>query len=62
MNFCLTLKTYFDQADKHCRIAVPVNMVETYDADNHYNVFMNTAAFIFMRNAGIELTGGIDFD
>ena len=37
-------------------------MVETYDADNHYNVFMNTAAFIFMRNAGIELTGGIDFD
>lgn len=62
MNFCLTLKTYFDQRDKNCRITVPVNMVETFDSDGHYNEFMNTSAFIFMRNAGIELTGGIDFD
>lgn len=62
MNFCLTLKTYFDQIDKSSHIVVPVNMVETYDSENHYNDFMNTTALVFMRNAGIELTGGIDFD
>lgn len=62
MNFCLTLKTFFDQQDRKCRIIVPVNMVETYNAEGHYNEFMNTAAFIFMKNSGIELVGGTDLD
>lgn len=62
MNFCLTLKTFFDQSDKKCRIAVPVNITETFDSNGHYSEFMNKTALCFMRNAGIELFGGIDYE
>ena len=62
MNFCLTLKTYFDQNDKKCKIAVPVNITETFDGNGHYSEFMNKSALCFMRNAGIELFGGIDYE
>ena len=57
MNFCLTLKSYFDNRDRKSRVILPVNMTCTANGD-----VMKTAACVFMKNCGTELFGGIDFD
>jgi len=59
-NFCITLKTYFNQADRKSRIIVPVNAVETYDSDIHNAEFMNLSALMIMETNGIELAKEID--
>lgn len=62
MTFCLTLKSWFDEKNRKCRIAVPVNMTETYDGDGHIRDFVNVASFLLMRSTGIELWGGAEFE
>jgi len=54
-NFCITLKTYFNQIDKKSRIIVPLNAVETYDGGIHNADFMNLSALMIMKTNGIEL-------
>ena len=54
-NFCITLKTYFDQLDLASKIFVPVNAVETFDAGLHDADFMNTASLFLMKTSGIDI-------
>ncbi|MGN0620917.1 MAG: cysteine hydrolase family protein [Porcipelethomonas sp.] len=62
MNFCLSLKTYFDQNDIKSSITVPVNMTETYSKKGHDGDFMKLVSLEIMKNAGIKIVGGIGFD
>lgn len=55
MNFCLTLQTKFDQDNKPCRIVIPIDCVETYDAPKHYSELMNIMSLKFMENAGVNI-------
>ncbi|MCR5717510.1 MAG: cysteine hydrolase [Oscillospiraceae bacterium] len=61
MQFCLTLKTLCNQADRPMEILLPVDAVETYDAPGHDAEACNAAALQFMQQAGITLTDTIDF-
>lgn len=54
-NFCITLKTYFNQINKKSRVIVPLNVVETYDGGIHNADFMNISALMIMKTNGIEL-------
>ena len=56
MQFCLTLKTLCNQANRPMEVLVPVNVVETYDAPGHNADECNAAALQFMAQAGITLT------
>ncbi len=53
MQFALTLKTYFTGNNKMCKIVIPTNGVETYDAPNHDADLMNITAYALMRDSGI---------
>lgn len=55
LNFCLTLKTHFDQDNKSCNIIVPIDSIETYDAPKHYSELMNIMSLKLMENAGINI-------
>lgn len=59
-NFCITLKTYFNQTDKKSRIIVPLDAVETYDGGIHNADFMNLSALMIMNTNGIEIAKEID--
>lgn len=59
-NFCITLKTYFNQINRNSRIIVPLNAVETYDGGIHNADFMNISALMIMNTNGIELAKEID--
>ena len=59
MQFCLTLKTYFNSIDKNVDIIVPVNCVETFDLGNHESTLMNIMSLQLMQNAGIKLVKAI---
>jgi nicotinamidase-related amidase len=59
LNFCLTLKTYFNQMDKPCKIVVPMDCVETYDAPSHSAELMNLASFKLMENSGIAIVSTV---
>lgn len=61
MQFCLTLKTLFNQADRPMEVLVPVNAVETYDAPNHNAELCGTMALQLMQQAGITLTSRITY-
>lgn len=56
MQFCLTLKTLCNQADRPMEVLVPCNAVETYDVPGHDAEFCGSAALMFMQQAGITLT------
>lgn len=55
MNFCLTLQTKFDQDNKSCKIVIPIDCVETYDAPKHYSELMNIMSLKFMENIGVNV-------
>lgn len=57
MNFCLTLRTYFNEKNIKARIIVPLSGVETFDLDitNHDGDIMNLFALYNMRMNGIEI-------
>lgn len=60
MQLCLSMKTYFNAADKPCRIIIPTDCVETYDAPCHNGAFMNIAAYKLMKDSGIEFAAAIE--
>lgn len=53
MQFCLSLKTYFTGNNRECRIVIPLNCVDTYDAPGHNSSFENLAAVKVMITNGI---------
>lgn len=57
LNFCLTLKTYFNEKNIKSRIIVPLSGIETFDLDvtNHDGDIMNLFALYNMRMNGIEV-------
>ena len=55
MQFCLTLKTLCNQADRPMEVMVPVNAVETYDAPGHNAELCGSVALQLMAQAGITL-------
>ena len=59
MQLCLTLKTWFNAANKNVDIIVPLNCVETYNAENHNSDFMNIAAIKMMADCGIKIVSRI---
>lgn len=61
LNFCLSLKSYFDQYNKKVKIIVPVNMVETYNSNSHIRENSNIMALYIMETNGIKLAGGIKY-
>ena len=61
MQFCLTLKTLCNQANRPMEVLVPVNAVETYDAPGHNADLCGMMALQFMQQAGITLTKRIVF-
>ena len=56
MQFCLTLKTLCNQANRPMEVIVPRNAVETYDAPGHEADYCNAAALMLMQQAGITVT------
>lgn len=61
MNFCLTLKSYFDQNNRNIDIIVPIDAIETYDDHSTHNGdLMNIIALEMMANSGIKLVNEIE--
>ncbi|WP_026881168.1 cysteine hydrolase family protein [Clostridium akagii] len=58
--FGLTLKTWFNMKNKKSRIIVPINAVETYDAEMHNGDLMNAMALYNMIINGIEVVKNIN--
>ena len=61
MQFCLTLKTLCNQAERPMEVLVPLNAVATYDAPGHNADLCEALALQFLQQAGITLTKRIVF-
>lgn len=55
LQFCLNLKTYFNRANRKCRVIVPSRLVETYDAPGHDGDLSNLWALNNLFLNGIEV-------
>ena len=62
LNFCLSLKTFFNEINKSAEILVPINMTETFHAEKHDRSFANISALSVMETNGIKLVGGIEIN
>ena len=60
LQFCLTLKTFFNMNNRVCRIIVPLDSVETFEFGSHDGGLMNILPLKLMQNAGIEIVKGIE--
>lgn len=60
MNFCLTLKSYYDQMNKEVNVIVPYNAIETFSSEVHVNSFFNVISLQHMASQGIEIVKEID--
>lgn len=61
MQFALSLKCFGNQCNRALEVIVPVNAVETYDAPAHNADLMQTMALQMLANAGITLTGEVQY-
>lgn len=55
MQFCLTLKAWFNNNNKKSDIILPLNAVETFDQGGHNITLTNTMAVYFMEQMGIDV-------
>ena len=55
MQFVLTLKAAWNQADRPVEIIVPRQLVETYDAPGHSGELMGGAALVSMLGNGVRV-------
>ncbi|MDO5560502.1 MAG: isochorismatase family cysteine hydrolase [Oscillospiraceae bacterium] len=55
MNFCLTLKSYYDECNTDVNIIVPYTAIETFDYGAHNNDISNVLAIVHMASQGIEI-------
>lgn len=58
--FALTLKTFFNEKNKNSRVIVPINMVDTFDAEGHNSDVVNLFFLNSMISNGIEVVKTID--
>lgn len=61
LQFCLTLKTYFNTISKNCEIFLPVKCIDTFDSADHNKEFFNAVSLRLLKDAGITLIGDIIF-
>lgn len=59
LEFCLTFKGYLNSINKNSNIIIPVNLVETYDGENHKREEVKNASLYIMNNSGIKLIDSI---
>lgn len=62
LNFCLSLKTFFNEINKYSEIIVPLNMTETFHTEKHNRSFSNISALNIMEINGIKLIGGFEIN
>lgn len=62
LNFCLSLKTFFNEINKSAEILVPLSMTETFHTEKHNRSFANISALSVMETNGIKLIGGIEIN
>ena len=60
LQFCLSMKAWFNMNNRTSRIIIPLDCVDTYGADNHNADFMNLAAYKIMSDSGIEFVSHIN--
>ncbi len=60
LQFCLTLKAYFDEHNKKIRIIIPIDTIDTFNAPTHNRSFYNLTSYAFLRNAGINFVKSIE--
>lgn len=60
MQFCLTLKAWFDKNGIRSRFILPLNMVETYDYRAHQITLINTMAVYFIEESGAEVCSDLE--
>jgi nicotinamidase-related amidase len=58
--FAVTLKTWFNKANKKSRIIVPINAVETYDFELHNGNLMQVMSLYTMLLNGIEIVKDVN--
>lgn len=58
--FAITLKTWFNKNNRKSRVIVPVNAVETFDAEPHNAELINTIALFNMIINGVEVVKGVE--
>ncbi len=59
LQFCLTLKSYFDEKNKPIKIIIPIDSVDTYDAPFHNSDFMNISAYKILKDSGVTFVSTI---
>ncbi len=59
LEFCLTFKAYLNSINRDLNIVVPINLVDTYDAENHMRDSVKNISLYLMNNSGIKLIESI---
>ncbi len=60
LQFTTTLKAYFNMKNQNRRVIVPIDGVDTYDADEHDGDILHTMALYIMLINGIEIVNSIN--
>lgn len=51
----LSIRTYLNEINKDSRVIVPINAIDTFDADNHNRMLMNIFSLYNLRLNGVEI-------
>lgn len=60
LQFCLTLKAYFNMLNLKSRVIVPINAVDTFDFDLHHGDLTHVMALYNLAQNGIEIIEGFE--
>lgn len=60
LQFCLTLKAYFNMLNRESRIVVPINAVDTFDFDLHQAELTHVMALYNLSLNGIEVVADLE--
>lgn len=55
LQFCLTFKSYLNFINKNLNLIVPINLVETYESEDHPREKVQNASLYLMNNMGVIL-------
>lgn len=61
LQFATTLKAYFNRKNQSSLIAVPIDAVDTYDAEGHNAKLSHIMALYFMKNSGVQLFSCVEY-
>lgn len=55
LQFCLTFKGYLNSLNKNLDVVVPIDLVETYEGENHPRDEVQKLSLYLMKNMGVKL-------